>query len=268
MGLLVSTAFYLYGFVPSRTPPPSGAVTGIDGTPVRVMELGSIGAAVSELDADRYRASAVEAKLQDLAWVARQGASHETVVTWFSDHTTIVPARLFTIFSSENALRDEIATRSAAIEAQLDRFREVREWDLKVHYDFATLGRHLAEFSEEAARAEAEVAAAAPGRRYLLERKREGLVKRQAAQVARGLAADILSELGEVADAVTELQSPGGTAEMPVVLNAALLVPIPKAAELLERAAGLAPALEARGVHTKLTGPWAPYRFVEAAAHG
>lgn len=264
----MSTAFYLYGFVPPSAPPPPRALTGIDGTAVRVIELGRIGAAVSELDADRYRESELEGRLQDLAWVARQGASHETVVTWFSDHTTIVPARLLTLFSSQDALRDEIATRSATIAAQLDRFSEVREWDLKVHYDADKLARHLAEFSDEAARAEAEIADAAPGRRYLLERKREGMVKREAAEVARGLAADILSQLREVADDVAELQSPGRATDLPVVLNAALLVQIPKAAELLERAADLVPALEARGVHAKLSGPWAPYRFVEAAAHG
>jgi hypothetical protein len=262
----MSAALYVYGFVPASSEAPPSAVTGVDEGAVRVIDVGPVGAAVSEVDAGRYQASDIEAKLKDLAWVARQGAAHETVVTWCSDHTTIVPARLFTIFSSEEALRTELAPRLDSLARQLERFTDTREWDLKVHYDAAILGEHLSELSEEAARAEAEIQAAAPGRRYLLERKREGIVKREAAGAARGLAADALARLGEVAEEVTELQAPTGGDDLPVVLNAAMLVSMARAEELLERAAELVPALEKRGIHAKLTGPWAPYRFVQGAA--
>lgn len=253
---------YLYGFVPSDAPTPPRELAGMDGRRVDVVELDGFGAAVSELDADRYGQASVQARLEDLAWVARRGARHETVVTWFADQATIVPARLFTIFSSEEALRAEAREHEGTIRERLVRFGDVREWDLKVSYDRSTLGRHLGQLSTDVAELDAELETAAPGRRYLLEQKRDELVRREAGAAARRLASDLLEELGGFADRVTELDLPDRRDDLPVVLNAALLVGTEAAADLQQRVATLAPELEEKGVHVALTGPWAPYRFM------
>ena len=139
----MTSVLYLYGFVPTGAPAPGPGVPGLDGSVVRVLELGSFGAAVSVMDAKEYGQGAVEAHLKDLGWVGSRGARHETVVTWFADHSVILPARLLTVFSSEGALRAEARSREAAISSALERFRELREWDLKVSYDAATLAEHL-----------------------------------------------------------------------------------------------------------------------------
>ena len=82
----MSSVLYLYGFVPAGTAGPGSAVTGLDGSTVRVLALGPFAAAVSPMDAEQYGEGAVEARLEDLAWVGSQGARHETVVTWLIEH--------------------------------------------------------------------------------------------------------------------------------------------------------------------------------------
>jgi hypothetical protein len=267
----VSSVLYLYGFVPRGTSSPGPGVSGLDGSAVQVLDLGPFAAAVSVMDANEYGEGSVEARLKDLAWVASRGARHETVVTWFADHSTILPARLLTVFSSDEALRAEAGKRSDAVGAALERFRNLREWDLKVSYDAAALATHLGELSPDISLLDKDIQASPPGRRYLLERRREELARNETAAVARRLAQDLLGKLRRFAEEVSELDNPlalGRPDEVPVVLNAALLVRQDRAASLEETAAPLVAELETRGLQATLTGPWAPYRFAGAQFSG
>jgi hypothetical protein len=174
----------------------------------------------------------------------------------------VVPARLFTIFSTRTALVEEARSRADAIRGRLDRFRDVREWDLKVSYDTPALAKHLAEFSNEIAELDRGIAEAKPGRRYLLERKREEAAARATAGVAAEEARRYLARLAPMADEVTQLELPAQRRDLPVVLSAALLVRTDRAAALQSAASEIGRGLGARGIHLSLTGPWAPYRFV------
>ena len=257
---------YVYGFVPPGADPPPPELSGMDGGAVRVLDLGPFAAATSEVDARSYTAGALEQRMGDVAWVGARGVEHERVVTWFADNATIVPVRLFTLFSSRAALLEESVTRREGITASLQRFRDLREWDLKVSYDLSTLSGHLRELSEEAAAMDAEITAAAPGRRYLLERKREDLTRREAPAAARRQARELLAELTPFAEEVTELDIPPSREGLPVVLDAALLVSNPASAELRRVVSERTAQLEGIGIHARLTGPWAPYRFVSETA--
>lgn len=256
--------YYLYGFVPTGAPVPAGAPSGLDDRAVTLVELDGFAAAVSTLDAEVYGAGRLEARLGDLAWVGERGVRHETVVTWFADHTTIVPSRLFTLFTSADALRAEASSRGASIASALVDFRDLREWDLKVSYDRTTVAEHLAELSEQAATRDAEIRRATPGKRYLLERKRDAEVERESAEAARSLARRLLDELSSIAERVREVDAPATDETLPVVLSAALLVRVEHADRLSDTARRAAEGLERLGVHLSLTGPWAPYRFVGA----
>lgn len=258
----MSRIVYLYGFVPSASTAPGKDLVGLEGAELRLSDLGAFAAVVSDLDAIAYGTDAIEARLEDLAWLADRGARHERVVTWFADHSTIVPARFLTVFSSERALQAEADRRGEEIAARLRRFRDLREWDLKVAYDFESLSGHLGRLSETAARLDSEIAAAAPGRRYLLERRRDEVSRSEAGGVARRLARGLLEDLRPHAERVTELELPSLRDELPVVLNAAFLVKKGAAAGFERSATDAIPELEGQGLQVALTGPWAPYRFM------
>src|SRR5690606_14962835 len=99
-----------------------------------------------------------------------------------------------------------------------------REWNLKVAYDADELARHGAEISAELRQMEERIAAATPGRRYLLERQRADIIRQEVSRAGRSVAGDLLDALREHASDVRELPLTESDENGTVVLNAALLV--------------------------------------------
>ncbi|HUG39357.1 MAG TPA: GvpL/GvpF family gas vesicle protein [Longimicrobiales bacterium] len=253
---------YLYGFVPERAALPDGGLLGVGDAPVELVALDGFAAAIGRPDPALYAAAPLEARSTDMAWMAEQGLRHEQVVAWFVDHSTILPSRLLTLFSSDDALRQAVRERGG-IAAELERFAGTREWDLKVGWDAAVLAEHLGEVSEDIAALDRDIAAATPGKRFLLQRKRDDLARTEGRAVARRLATELLEELrARARDSVILPPPPDGS---PIVLNAALLIPAAVEADALERAATARDRLAGLGVTVAFTGPWAPYRFTERA---
>ena len=259
----MSDMVYLYGFVPPEAPEPPAAVKGIADAPVRLLDLGDTRAVVSDVPGTQFAPAAVEARLQDLAWVGEHGMAHERVVVWFADHADILPARMFSLYTGDAALREAAAGRLAEVMAALRSLAGRREWNLKVAYDADELARHGAEISPELARLDEEMALAAPGRRYLLQRRRTDVLKQEVSRAARVLAGELLEALTEHAEDVRVLPSTEGDDAGAVVLNAALLVTRDAEDGLRKAAAHLYQKYTALGMIVSFSGPWAPYRFVE-----
>jgi len=257
----MSELLYLYGFVPadSPTPPPLAGVAG--GSVELLPAAAEFHAVVSRVPAEEYAAHSIEAKLEDLGWVAAQGLAHEQVVAWFVDHGDIVPAPLFTLYSGLAALIAEVDAGVERIAAQLARCRGRREWDLKVAYHAATLRARLVHASDALRSLDAEIAAAAPGRQFLLARKRADLVREEMRRVVRERADALLDALAGCAEETLRLPLPR-TGDAPVVLHAALLVASSAAGALQHRFEAESAQLEPLGIAATLSGPWAPYRFI------
>lgn len=259
----VSDLVYLYGFVPSGTRSPD-ELSGIEERPVELFDLDGFLAVVSRVPAGTYAPEAVRAGLEDLDWVADRGVQHERVVTWFVDEEWILPARLLTLYSSEAALASEAAAGREGIESRLRELAGLREWNLKVSCDPERVRSALSSLSPEIAALDREIAEASPGRRYLLERRREGLVGEETARVARDLAGDLLDRARAVAGRTRILEPPADVEAGSMLLNAAFLCDS-TAGEVLRREVEAASVeLEAKGLDVGFSGPWAPYRFIDA----
>lgn len=256
---------YLYGFVATDGEAPPERLLGVGGCPVSLVPLDGLTAVVSRVPDEEYGQDSVERHARDLEWLGEQGAAHERAVTWFVDRTDIVPVPLLTLYASLDHLAADAAARSGRVRATLARLAGRREWDLKVSYDARRLEENLGRFSEEVAELDRELDEAAPGRRYLLERKRAEVVRTAVAQTARRLAGEVLDDLSALADESVTLALPKEAAQLPVVLRAALLVPRDEEADLRERLSSRLDSLRAGGIEPELSGPWAAYRFVERA---
>lgn len=259
---------YLYGFVPADTCLPQAGLAGIADCAVELLPAEGYAAVFSRVPTDLYGPAVVEARTRELRWVAEQGVAHERVAAWFVDHARILPAPLLTLYSSVAALAAQARERGDEIVAQLERFAGMREWDLKVGYDPATLAHHLAEASEEIADLDRRIAEASQGTRFLLERQRDERVREELGRTARRLASDLLDAVAAEATELRLLPLGRPVGELPVVLNAALLVGSETESRLIAGARARADALEALGMDVSLSGPWAPYRFLEAPNEG
>lgn len=257
----MSDHLYLYGFLPAGAPDPSEAAPGgVSGGPVRRVDVGPVTAVVSPVPVADFSADVVEERLHDMEWVKDVGAAHERVVTWHVDRCDILPVRMLTLYSSDDALRASVTERGTDLAGELERLAGLREWDLKVTYDPPALRARLAQVSEAVAALEAELAAAQPGKRFLLEKKRDKLMRSETTRSARAFAADVLEAALPVASRHRILPVAGGDGT-PVALTAALLVHRDRDDELRAAVEPQAERGAALGVTVELTGPWAPYRF-------
>lgn len=255
------SVIYLYGFVPEDTELPATGLLGVGDSEVERVDGPGVAAIVSRVDPDEFQGEALERNCADVEWMARHGLSHEQVVAWFVDHATIVPSRFLTLFSGREALRVAMERQSARIRAELDRFADLREWDLRVGYDADRLLSHLGEVSEEVGALDREIEAASPGKRFLLEKRRKDIARTEGREAARRLAQELLTGLRPLARDVVTLTPPTDTE--PTTLNAAFLVDRPTEPALREQVDRDKERLEPLGLDIRLTGPWAPYRFLE-----
>ena len=260
----MTEALYLYGFLALDAPAPPEELTGIEERPVELLDLDGFRAVVSRLASTFHEEAEGRGDLRDLKWMAARGVQHERVVTWFVDRGGILPAPLLTLYSSRAALEQEADERASLIRNLLERVAPLHEWNLKVSYDRDRFDPRLGEYSADIRALDREIAAATPGRRYLLEQRRIQQEHMIIGEVVETMARDLLDGIGEVAIRKRTLPHAGEGDRGSVVFGAALLVNPSDSETLRSQLEAVSNKWEGEGVHLSYSGPWAPYRFLEA----
>lgn len=268
---MAQSAIYVYCLVRSAEAPSlDGVPAGLPGLPaVRLVEIGKAGSdgkdhgeglwlAVADAPLPAYAAETIEARLQDLPWVSDRALAHEAVIEFFLGRGTVLPMKLFTLFSSEEKARQDLAADLARLHRVLDRVEGCSEWGVRVHLD-------------EARAREGQARELRPGERdasgtgFLLRKKREQ-------EAARGLSARLRSEMDEVFAelarvAAGSLRRPPvpGEAGARLLLDGAFLVHSSRTTEFEGGVQRCAERLAGLGCEITLTGPWPPYHFLEEA---
>lgn len=261
-----STGWYLYGFVPGGTSPPPPELTGIDGRPVEMIDAGGFLAAATRVSGEDYEDGALSEHLKDLAWVGHRGLEHERVVTWFVDQGGILPTRLFTLYRSRQGLEKEATTRKEYILELLEKFANLREWHVKLSFEEDRVKAKLGPESPEVRELDEAIESAAPGRRYLLERRRSEVAAELADAVARRVATELERDLASLALDTRSLAISDGVGRR-TLLNAALLAPHERSDDLRRELEVRSEGLRDRGFDVEFSGPWAPYRFIPSDLH-
>ncbi len=254
---------YLYGFVPADARLPRGGLRGVGRGSVELAGADDLSflAVVSSVDRGEFMGRGLERNCADMAWISELGLHHEEAIRWFVEHTTILPSRLLNVFSTRRTLLESAAHDADRIGRELNRFRGLREWDLTVGYDMAELDENLAEISEEVAAVERAIAAAKPGDRFPLHKRRSSVARNEGRAAAHRLARDLMAGIEAVAESVRPLTPPAG---VPVLASTALLVARGTEPTLRTRVVAARERARLLGLTVELDGPSAPYRFLEA----
>jgi len=131
------TAVYLYCVVRSvRRPAASRVPPGLPGgSPPEAQRIASsLWAIVSYVPLDVYGPPHLEPQLRDLDRVSAIAVAHEAVVEHFarSRTATVVPMKLFTMFSSLDKALDDVGGRRGTIERVMRRIGGCEEWGVRV----------------------------------------------------------------------------------------------------------------------------------------
>jgi hypothetical protein len=251
--LAAGPAQHVYVYAVAAGKPAAGRLSRVpampDGARPRALALNSaLSLVVSDVPADVYNTESLERRLSDLDWVAACGAAHHAAADALSKSTTIVPLRMFTIFSSETKALAALRRVARRLARTLARVQGRKEWVLRIG-------------QPDPARRETPAASpAAPSSGASFLRGKADARRAQAARIVRAKesAAAVYAALEHVADAAV-MRAPEQASNL--VLDAAFLVSTRRTAAFRKALTAAAGALLAEGCPVSLTGPWPPYSF-------
>jgi hypothetical protein len=254
----MTTATYLYCIVRSaRKPRGSERAAVPGGTAPSLLPVGeSLWLVTSEVPLERYGPGPVSSVLQDLERVSEIALAHEAVVEQFARQRgcTVVPMKLFTMFSTPAKAVAEMRGRMDEIAPVLDRIAGAHEWGVRV------VRRRGATPAGARVRATTGTAFLA-ARKQARDEVRE--TARQAAQAAEA-AFDALAPLARASR--RRDGAPAGA--IPPLLDAAFLVPVRHRTRFEAEAQRLASTCARAGADMTVSGPWPAYNFVQPDEEG
>ena len=246
-----SPATYVFCLVQSsRSPSLRGAPDSVPGAgAARILPIDrDVWAVVADAPLDRFSSERLEQDLQDLEVVSRHAVAHASVVEFFFRKSTVIPLKLFTLFSGDERVKAQLASRSAALRKLFARLRGREEWGVRITVDPLSSDRTASR-------------PFASGRDYLAIKKR--LLDESGAPppavVKEANAA--LTSLGRMVAGVRKETFPAPGRNRPFVIGASFLVPAKKRGAWNTHVAKVTAALATHGHRLELTGPWPPYHF-------
>lgn len=243
----------------------ASAPPGLDDTAASLVVEGDLAAVISSLDAHAYAAERVEQATEDVGWLAPRAAAHDAVVTWAADRGPTVPLPIFTLFHDAARVRQMLRERAGELRATLARVGAAQEFGLRIFRLDDVLARHVSSLSPRVDALERQSRDAAPGQRYLLERKLETERRNEARRIAGEVAHESFDALAPLAIEAVREPLPAKRADDAAgvaVLNAFFLIERGALVPFQQALTTIVRAHEARGFRFDFTGPWPAYHFV------
>lgn len=253
-------AIYLYCLVKSaRRPSMTHVPRGLPGAnrPEAVDAKGGLWLVVAEAPLDTYGSGQLEQHLSDFDWVGRIALAHEEVVEAFARRAsaTVIPMKLFTMFSTRERAVADVAGRRRTIIAAMRRIAGADEWGVRI------------------TRVVPPAAAPVP------ERPRTGAAflaaRKQARDAVHGARVAAIEAALETYDRLAPLarrarrrafdDTGGGT---PPLMDAVFLVTRSNRSRFTRTARRHAAACASAGAVMTITGPWPAYNFVQDDEQG
>jgi hypothetical protein len=219
-----------------------------------------------------YGAAAIEAKLGDLDWLAERATEHEAVVEHATKLGSIVPMKLFTLFSDDDRAVSHVRTMKRSLGRVVDRIAGCEEWGLRILFDPTQAARARTDEARSRSYGRARARREVEGRSHSNEtvsgtsflRNKKALVDNRRQAGSRGAAT--VDELYErlatnVRDAHRRTPAEGELATGQV-LDAVFLVPRESAKKVKAIVAASARSLVDDGFYVTLSGPWPAYSFI------
>jgi len=252
-----SSATYVYCVVKTARPPKLGrGPKGLEGAgKTRVIDAGDgYHLLVTSAPLSMYDAASIDAKLRDIDWVGARAAEHEAVVEHAVSHGTVVPMKLFTLFSTDERALDHVKKMKKSLDRVVDRIAGCEEWGLRILFDEARAAR--------AAAAEARARKVTSGKDFLLRKKALDDERRSTGVRAAERVDDLYERVSKIVKSAQRRAAPNRELSGRILLDAVFLVPQRAVEEMKATVADTAEELAADGFDVTLTGPWPAYSFI------
>lgn len=254
--MIEGSCVWVYAVADEAAPPFTGGPIGVGGGAARPLSAAGLTAIVGSVAQSEFGEAALRQNLEDLDWLERTARAHHEVIETIAKERPVVPMRLATVYSSDEAAAGMLRERAADLRQTLTRLAGRSEWGVKAHVARPDDGA-------DGQQSEPDDPALGPGAAYLRRRRAQLAARQDARQEAVASAQAVHTELGRLSASARLYppQSPeiaGHSGSM--VLNAAYLVADDRAEEFGAAVTEL--AARHRALQLTLTGPWPAYSFV------
>lgn len=252
---MADTAVYVYCVVQSAARPSLRRVPpGLPGgrTPAAAGLGGRLWVIAGDVPLDTYGPGPLDEALRDMQWVGEVAVAHEAVVEHFTRQkgATVIPAKLFTMFSSlDRALADTRSRRDDIIEAA-KRIAGCEEWGVRI-------------VRTPAGPAGPAAGRATSGAGFLEAKRRARDEKIESARAAAEAADAAYEALSTEARDSRRRDDVPDSATTPPLLDAAFLVPAARKTRFTSAARRAVKGCAKAGAYMTVSGPWPAYNFIE-----
>jgi Gas vesicle synthesis protein GvpL/GvpF len=250
-----SPSVWIYAVTDDAAPAFTGGQIGVGGDVVRPVIAAGLTAIIGSVARSEFGEAALRQNLEDLEWLERTARAHHEVIETVAKERTVVPMRLATVYSSDEAAAGMLRERVADLRQTLTRLAGCSEWGVKGHVA-------MPDDHADGQQPEADGPSVGLGAAYLRRRRAQLAARQDARQEAVASAQAVHTELGRLAASARLYppQSPeiAGHSGL-MVLNAAYLVADDQAEEFGAAVTELAARHGA--LQLTLTGPWPAYSF-------
>lgn len=247
------TVLHAYGVVPAADCVDLPA-TGIDGSPVELVEVGELAALVGRLDAVRYGEDVWRARAQDPDWLAPFALQHQEVLGAVVTACDVLPFRIPGMYDDEGRVRGMLEAERDLLTRGLESVRGHVEWGVQVFLIGTT--------------EDEPVPRPRTGRDYLRSRSEQAGSRQRGVEERQRT---VLDAYGAIAEASTHSvanppQDPAlSKRREPMLLNSSHLVPRTREAPFFAVVAQVHADLAGSGMAVEVSGPWPPYSFAHLA---
>ncbi len=110
-----------------------GRLAGVGGAPVRVTSCSGLSMLVSDVSAAQFGEAALRRNLENLDWLDQVARAHHDVIDTAARLFPLLPTRLATVYSSDDAVCAALAERRAVLRGALRRVSGRVEWGVKAY---------------------------------------------------------------------------------------------------------------------------------------
>jgi hypothetical protein len=229
---------------------------GIEGGRVEPVVEGRLLGVTSVVPNTEYEEEPLNARMQDLEWLAPRAAAHQDVNGKLLElAVAVVPLSFGAIYRGTDGVRELLRSRAADLADRLRSLEGRAEWIVSIERDQTELT------DGDAVRAlDAEIAASAPGRAFLLGKRRGEVMREERRARDAAIAEEASAAIAEVAERVYReplIEDPSAAA----VARFSVLATRARAVELRDVVRGLGASGSPGGYRVRLSGPWPAYRF-------
>jgi len=225
---------------------------------------GGLFAVVNRVSAEEFDETHINQRMTDTDWLKSKILEHEATVERVMLDGPLLPFKFATVFESEENVVKMLDENNAAFSTVIEGFRDKEEWGMRIYVDIETLRRTLVDGDEEIGALDSDMRNAAPGRAYILKKKREELIGALVGRTMYGdgeLCFEALKARSVLVRANRLLPQEITERKDEMILNAVFLVQRAQVEAFKDTLEGLRTRYGAAGFSFDLTGPWPPYNF-------